>query len=130
MNDATLLYRQVHPHNLKGEHLASLVFLPTKDSRVLSVYDGDQITAEDSWIHYTNDLGNKSVGVVAVTLEECSGLGLKVVPDPDEFQEHALIMFEDNEGNQLSRNRIEKISRRLKFLAERRDWQYRPGGPA
>lgn len=127
MNDDTMLYRQVHHSHVEKDRIHSLVFLPAKGSGELSVYDGDQMAAEDSWNHYTHSLGNDSVGVVAVTVEECSGLGLRVVPDPNEFQEHALILFEDIEGNQLSRNQIEKTAKRLRGLAERRGWQYRPG---
>lgn len=134
MNDTTLLYRQVHPRHVKVyqnvAHITSQVFRPTrKDNGKLSVYDGSQMEAEASWRHFTQEQGYPSVGVMAVTVEECAGEGLIVLPDPNEFPEHVLIVFEDPTGNRLSRNQIDDISKRLKAAAERRGWQYPPGGP-
>lgn len=134
MNDATLLYRQVHPDYVRMvrgmAYITSQVFHPTrKDNGKLSVYDGDQMEAEASWRHFTEEQGYPSVGVMAVTVEECAGEGLSVLPDPNEFPEHVQIVFEDPEGNRLSRKQIDNISKRLKAAAERRGWQYRPSAP-
>lgn len=127
MNDTTLLYRQVHPNHVRMGHITSQVFRPTqKDNGKLSVYDGDQMEADVSWRHFTQEQGYPSAGVVAVTVEECAGEGLVVLPDPNEFPEHVQIVFEDPDGNRLSRKQIENISQRLKAAAERRGWQYQP----
>ena len=57
MTPATLLLRQVNPSWIKNGRITSQVFKPTpKDAGCLSVYDGDQITAEASWRHYTIEL--------------------------------------------------------------------------
>ncbi len=52
MQPATLLLRQVHPTWLKDGQVLSLAFRPfPKDAGLLSVYDGDLITAEASHTH-------------------------------------------------------------------------------
>ena len=72
MNDGTLLLRQVHPTFVQQGRITSQVFKPsTKDNNELSVYDGDQISADAAWRHYTEDLHLASAGVVAVAVAEC-----------------------------------------------------------
>ena len=52
MNNETLLLRQIHPSFIQAGHITSQAFRPTpKDQNKLSVYDGDQISAEDAWQH-------------------------------------------------------------------------------
>ena len=122
MNANTLLYRQVHPSWIQKGRITSLAFRPTpKDKKRLSVYDGDQITADAAWQHYTNDLGYTSAGVLAVTVEECDNLELPVVPDPATFQEHTLIDF-----SAFSRKQIETKAKILRAKADLRGWQYDP----
>ena len=117
MTPATLLFRQVNPSWIKNGRITSQVFKPTpKDKGCLSVYDGDQITAEASWRHYTIELEYQSVGVVAVTVCECKEHDLYVKHDPEPFPEHVVIKFT---GSQ-----IEKKAKRLKEAAETRGWQY------
>jgi hypothetical protein len=100
-------------------HITSQVFRPTpKDEWQLSVYDGDQITAERSWHHFTSS-GHNSAGVMAVTVEECSSQELKVEADPATFPEHVLIDFRD-----LAENQIRRKAKHLKAAAEARGWQY------
>lgn len=121
MNASTLLHRQVHPSWVLGGRVTSQAFRPTpKDKKRLSVYDGDQITAEAAWQHYTND-GSTSAGVLAVTVGECYTLELPVVPDPTDFREHALIDF-----SAFSRRQIETKAKILRANANLRGWQYRP----
>ena len=73
MNEDTLLYRQVSPSWLVNGDFTSQTFLPTrKDNGFLSVYDGDRITAEDSWRHFVGALGRPSAGVAAVSVAECN----------------------------------------------------------
>lgn len=122
MNASTLLHRQVHPSWVLGDRVTSQAFRPTpKDKKRLSVYDGDQITAEAAWQHYTNDLGHTSAGVLTVTVGECDNLELPVVPDPATFQEHTLIDF-----SAFSRRQIETKAKTLRANANLRGWQYRP----
>ena len=122
MNANTLLYRQVHPSWIQNDRITSQAFRPTpKDKKRLSAYDGDQITAEAAWQHYTNDLGHTSAGVLAVTVGECDNLELPVVPDPSTFQEHTLIDF-----SAFSRRQIETKAKTLRANANLRGWQYRP----
>lgn len=120
MNNETLLHRQVHPTWVQQGRITSQVFRPTpKDEKLLSVYDGDQITAENAWKHFTKELNSQSVGVMAVTVQECTNQDLKVNLDGDPFPEHAVIDFTD-----LNENQIKKKSKHLKVAAEARKWQY------
>ena len=120
MNSDTLLYRQVHPNWIEDDLLTSQTFAPTpKDELRLSVYDGDGVSASSSWVHYTSQ-GLLSSGVVAVTLEECECLGLRVIPDPRPGSpHHALIDFTGLSGGQRKRR-----AQRLTAAAEERGWLF------
>ena len=121
MTDDTLLLRQVNPAWIQDGRITSQVFRPTpKDSKRLSVYDGDQISAEDAWRHYVRELELASAGVLAVTVAECDTHALSVEPDPDRFAAHAVIKFDNNSNAQIVRK-----AKHLKRLAETRGWQYR-----
>src|SRR5437016_4067739 len=86
MTGVTVLLRQVHPSFVQAGRVTSQVFRPTpKDGRLLSVYDGDQITAERSWLHFTSQDNCRSVGVLAVTVNECVAEALNVRSDPEPF---------------------------------------------
>ncbi|MCK4343184.1 MAG: hypothetical protein KAY37_15835 [Phycisphaerae bacterium] len=123
MTDETLLLRQINPSWVQQDHVTSQAFRPTpKDECKLSVYDGDMITPERSWNHYTSQLGYKSMGVMAVSVIECKGQELRVRPDPRPFPEHAVIDFTG-----LGTNQIEKKSKRLRVAAELRGWRFRVG---
>lgn len=125
MNPETLLYRQIHPSFVEDGKVSSQAFRPTKkDNERLSVYDGEQITAQDSWGHYTTVLKKESVGVLAVTLQECTVQELVVTPDPDAFLEHVLVDFSGK-----SRKQQKAISRNLRDAAVTRDWVYLPAPP-
>ncbi len=123
MNEHTLLYRVIGSGMWIQEDLvASQSFRPRRiDNKLLSVYDGDQITPESAWFHYTKELSNPPAGVLAVTVSECLDLDLPVVPDPETFPEHALIDF-----RAFGTNQIKRKSERLRDLALVRGWQYRP----
>ena len=97
------------------------MFRPTrKDDHRLSVYDGDQITAEAAWRHYTQAQHRRSVGVMSVTRRECRDTGLRVIGDGTPFPEHAVIEFSG-----LSRNETKTAAVVLAAAARRRGWQYR-----
>lgn len=120
MKEGTLLHRQVNPSWVQNGRVTSQAFRPTpKDDFRLSVYDGDQIDAEASWIHFTQELGLRSIGVYSVTCHECEILELNVLPDPDTFKEHVLIDFEG-----LSKTQIKSKAQALKIRAEERGWLY------
>ena len=69
MTDATLLLRQVNPQFCSNGRPSYQVFrLTDSDKGLLSVYDGDLITAADAWKHWTEVAKKKSVGAVAVSV--------------------------------------------------------------
>ncbi|MBI5015494.1 MAG: hypothetical protein HZB55_08375 [Deltaproteobacteria bacterium] len=120
MTSGTLLLRQVHPSWVQQGRATSQVFKPTpKDEKRLSVYDGDQVSAERAWHHYTDLLGHASMGVMAVTVGECQRQGLPVAADPTPFPEHVLIDFTG-----LAENPINRKAKQLKAMAEARGWQF------
>ena len=123
MKENTLLHRQIHPSWLRydGDPNAQ-AFKPTrKDNGLLSCYDGDLITAEDSWKHYTGQLMLSSVGAVSVTVSECFEQELPVIPDPSPFPEHVLMDFRG-----LTRREIEQRADALKKAATARGWTFGP----
>ncbi|MBX3640283.1 MAG: hypothetical protein KF888_07195 [Nitrosomonas sp.] len=113
MNDQTLLLRQVHPSFFPDGEISSQAFFPfPKDDGKLSVYDGDQVTAEDSYQHYTN-LELESVGVWAVNGAEVVSVGLTYRADPVAGnQARAVIDF-----GALAEKECRKLAKKLKKLA-------------
>ena len=121
MIDATIVYRQIHPSFVQAGFPTSQAFRPTpKDESKLSVYDGDQITAENAFQHYINDLNLSSVGVMGLTVSECLEESLTVCSDPEPFREHAVIDF-SGVSNKDCRNK----SKKLQVKAVLRGWLYR-----
>lgn len=111
MNPETLLYRQINPNWIQGGRLTSQVFSPTpKDDKKISVYDGNQIDAEGSYLHYTSELKLKSDGVCAVTCEECSNEDLPSYVDGDPFPEHAVIDFSSIESNSSIKKKAKRLT--------------------
>ncbi len=126
MNSDTLLFRMVSPSFMKDGLVISPAFKPTrKDNGRLSVYDGDQISPREAYEHYTSPppgLGQRAVGVLAISVAECESLNLIVSSDPlPGFPEHAAIDFTG-----LSGNRSRLTAGELNDLANVRGWQYRP----
>ena len=91
------------------------------DEGQLSVYDGNQISAPDSWKHYTDKLNRPSIGVISVTKKECIDEGLVVNPDPKPFSEHVLIDF-----THFGRTKQKRKAKLLRDVAWERGWQYGP----
>lgn len=125
MKDDTQMLRQVHPSFIQGGRVSSQAFRPTpKDDKQLSAYDGDLITAQNAFDHYTKTLKLPSTGVLAVTVEECSTLELPTRSDPlDDFSEHAVIDFSNFE-----KGPIEKKAKILRKRAEDRNWLFQHTG--
>ncbi len=126
MNSDTLLYRMVSPSWMRRGRPTSQTFNPTqKDNGRLSVYDGDQISPQDAYDHFTNPtqgLGQIAVGVLAVAVAECESLNLAVSPDPlPDFPAHAAIDF-----SAISRNGLRRTARQLSKIANAHGWQYQP----
>ena len=126
MNDETLLYRVISSGVwVQSGHVSSQAFRPRRsDNKRLSVYDGDQITPQDAWSHYTREDYRLSVGVLAVTVSECSAQDLPTLPDPQTFAEHVLIDF-----SKFGTNQIKRKSSLLRDFAVARGWQFRVAGP-
>lgn len=121
MNNQTLLLRQVHPSFFPDGEISSQAFFPfPKDDGKLSVYDGDQITAEESHRHYTGQ-GLESIGVWAVNGEEVVSVGLTYRSDPVEGNDaHAVVDF-----CSLAEKECRKLAKRLKRFAADRGSLYR-----
>ena len=116
-----MLHRQVNPSWVQNNRVTSQAFKPTpKDKGLLSVYDGDKMTAEKAWEHFTTILKFQSVGSLGLTVKECTDNELPVEPKPQEFPEHVVINFTAFSGNQ-----IEKKAKKLRSIADAHDWVYR-----
>lgn len=114
MNSDTTLLRQVHPKFIPDGQMTSQAFFPfPKDSEKLSVYDGDQISAEDAYSHYTGALVHESEGVWGVTCLEVSAVALTSQSDPlPDFPSHAVIDFAGK-----TQNVCRKLAKKLKAFA-------------
>jgi hypothetical protein len=120
VTDETLLHRQIHPTFVQNGRVTSQAFKPTpKDDGLLSVYDGDLITAEAAWKHFTQMLKHVSTGVYALTMAECKSTGLPARPDTNPFPEHAVVDFTAYGSNQ-----IDKKAKLLRLYAVARGWQF------
>ncbi|MBX3319012.1 MAG: hypothetical protein KF890_03965 [Nitrospira sp.] len=122
MNGHTLLLRQIHPSFFPNGIVSSQAFVPfPKDDGKLSIDDGDQITAKDSYKHYTVNLQLESVGVWAVTGAEVVSTGLAYRSDPvDDNPAHTIIDFGDR-----AEKECRKLAKRLKKFAVDRGSLYR-----
>lgn len=126
MNIETLLLRQVHPSFLQDGEITSQVFRPTpKDENLLSAYDGDKISPEGAWRHYTEGTENRSAGVMAITKAACDIHQLPVIDDGIPYPEHVSIDFTGK-----SKTVIGIIAKALKHAAVERGWLYRAEGLA
>ncbi|MFW5653898.1 MAG: hypothetical protein ACOC0P_07605 [Planctomycetota bacterium] len=119
MTEETILLRQINPSWVQQGRVTSQAFRPTpKDDAKLSVYDGDQITAAESWKHFVGR-GLAAKGTMGVTVAECTEESLTARPDPEPFPEHAVIDFAD-----LSNKQVEKKSKKLSARSRTRGWLY------
>lgn len=125
MTGTTLLLRQIYPSFVQNGFPTSQAFRPTpKDDSVLSVYDGDLISADRAFVHYTSTRILASVGVVAVSVDECSAEGLPSRPDPlNDFPEHAVVDFTGYTDKECYNK-----SKKLQAKARARGWQHQAPG--
>jgi len=120
MTPETNLLRQIHPSFVQNGRVTSQAFRPTpKDGSHLSTYDGDQISAADSWVHFTGQENCRSCGVMAVTNAECIAQELIVIADGMPFLEHVSVDF-----SAFEKSEIEKRAKALSRLAQARGWLY------
>ena len=117
-----LLHRQVHPSWVQNGQFSSQAFRPTpKDVGKLSVYGGKQISAGESFAHWTSELNLKSDGVVSVSTGEVETLTLAWAIDGTPFPAHGYIDFTG-----LSKGQVERSATLLKARALARGWSYQP----
>ncbi len=120
MTHETLLLRQIHPSFVQGGVVTSQAFRPTpKDDDLLSVDDGDRISAPAAWDRHTGEFGCRSDGVMAVTVAECATLDLPVAADGEPYPEHASVVFAGLTGGQRDR-----AAKKLRYWATDRGWLY------
>lgn len=117
------LHRQVHPSWVQNGRISSQAFTPTpKDQGLLSVYDGEQMSPQASWRHYTTVQKLSSAGTVSVLCAEVQEIGLCWRMDPAPFPEHAVIDFTALQQPA----RIKAKAQALAEKARQRGWTYRP----
>lgn len=121
MTPDTLLLRQIHPSFIQDGRITSQAFRPTpKDEFLLSVDDGDRISAEASWQRFTANPACKSVGVQAVSKAECTAQELTVIEDGIPHPELCSVDF-----TAFDKTAIEKKSKLLRAQAEKHGWLFR-----
>lgn len=89
---------------------------------MLSVDDATIVNAEESWVHFTADLGFSSAGTWAVSVEEIAALtDLKLLGDPIAGNPaHCLIDFNGVE----SKGQVKKRAQTLAIKATARGCQF------
>lgn len=127
MNESTLLLRQIHPSWVKDGIATSQCFSPTpKDHDLLSVSDGDQISAEAAFRDYTERQNLRSAAVMGVSTGECQTAGVSARPDPlPEQPAHAVIDFSAAQ----SANARRRIAKELTERAAQRGWLFQAPDP-
>lgn len=121
MTPETLLLRQIHPSFIQDGRVTSQAFRPTpKDEFLLSVDDGDRVTAEASWQRFIANPACTSVGVQALSEAECTAEELPVLEDGNPHPEHCSVDF-----TAFDKKAIEKKSKLLRAYAETRSWLFR-----
>lgn len=128
-----LLLRQIHPTWIQENEvstkafdpasLSSLAFNPTKQHQFkLSTAHGKMISPEAAWERHTQQLGQKSVGVMAVSVAECQTQELPAIHDRYQFEDHVSVDF-----NGLSNGQRGRKASALREAAQKRDWQFLAG---
>jgi hypothetical protein len=120
MNPTTQLLRQINPAFVQEDRVTSQAFRPTpKDENHLSVYNGDQISAQAAWEHFVSNPVCNSVGVMAVTFDECQKHSLPVYADGIGYKEHCTIDF-----SEFKEKDIKKKAKVLSAYASARGWLF------
>lgn len=120
MTPNTLLLRQINPGFVQDGRVTSQAFRPTpKDKHLLSVDNGDRLTAEAAWRRFSADTACASAGVLAVSHSECADHELTVIEDGHPHPEHCSIDF-----SALAKGVIEKKAKQLRAVAVTRGWLF------
>ena len=121
MNSNTRLLRQIAPWWFSKGKFSLQIFMPRpRDCKLLSVDNGDIINPEESFISFKNR-GFKSIGVLAVTVQECDNLDLSVKESlSKDNKAHADIDFTKKDDMQCA-----EASFVLREKAINRSWLYR-----
>ncbi len=120
MDGNIILLRQVVSDWIVDGRLSSQAFRPFSGDR-LSTYDGDMISPEETYRHYTEVLCNKSAGVFGITCNEVEGQNLGIIEDRVPYREHISVNFQGvGSGGRRSK------SRKLASCAEYRGCLYKP----
>ena len=123
-NDHCEYLRQIHPCFLRDDLPTSAAFQPTKkDEGKLSGCDGDQVTPEQSFVHYTEKMGLQSVAVFGVTQAECLTKTLPIIPSPRDEKPHHVHLDFNTLGSRKAR---ENAAKHLRDAANSRGALYRP----
>lgn len=122
MTPDTLLLRQIHPNFVQQGRVTSQAFRPTpKDENLLSVDDGDRISAASAFVRFTATPDCRSAGIMAVTQAECTAQQLPVLADGQPYPEHCSIDFTACTPGERDRK-----AKRLARDAQERGWQFLP----
>lgn len=132
MEGETLLHRQIHPSWVQNDsissqafltenNIASLSFAPSeKDENKLSVYNGEKLTPEQSFIHYTSKF--TSIGVLSISINEINTVGdLLVIEDNNPFDGHSVVDY----TNVVSATQVKKKAKKIKNIAVARGWTHK-----
>lgn len=125
-----LLLRQIHPSWIQEDEVSTAAFTPesvttlafkaTKEHNFkLSTAHQEMIGAEEAWERHTQQLGRTSVGVMAVSVDECHAQELPAIHDRYEFEDHVSIDF-----NGLSNGKRDRKASALRTAAQQRGWQF------
>ena len=121
MGPETLLLRQVHPTFHSNGRVSSQAFrLKRDDKGLLSVYNGDLATGEETWHHYTEALGLASARACAVSVAECVGLTLPPHSDPGPHPAHAVL-----DCTAHGSSAMQKKAQALASFANGRPWAFK-----
>jgi hypothetical protein len=126
MMPVTLLLRQIHPSFVQAGRVTSQAFRPTpKDDHHLSVDNGDLVSARTAWERYTCNPLCSSVGVMAITNDECITQNLPVIEDGHPYPEHCSVDF-----SAFEKKEIERKAKVLSRQAQKRNWMFQADGLA
>jgi len=121
VNPSTPLLRQIHPSFVQDGRVTSQVFRPTpKDENMLSVDNGSEISAEDSFDRFIATPNCTSVGVQAVIKQDCDDHELPVEQNGEPYPEHCFIDY-----RAFTKKQIESKAKLLRAQAGERGWLYR-----
>ncbi|HYY30319.1 MAG TPA: hypothetical protein VE860_20415, partial [Chthoniobacterales bacterium] len=99
-----VLYRQVHPNFLDGNHAQSPAFNPTpKDEGELSIDLSSLISAKDAYLLFTGK-GYSSVGVWPIVMSKCSGANTSAYHKPSPgHKSHGFVDFRGKDRKECKR---------------------------